>query len=101
MKKEDFNQLTQNARSANLLQYFQSSGYTAERKGAEYYIKEFPGLCIKPDTNQWYHHYTGQGATNNSIDCLTKVLGKDFRQAVFELTGQDISHSRAADYPKQ
>ena len=56
MKKEDFNALVQGARESDLLQYFQSSGYTIERKGREYYVKEFPGLCIKPETKQWYHH---------------------------------------------
>lgn len=95
MEQSEFKELTRQARQASLLEYFQKSGYTVERKGSEYYIKEFPGLCIKPETNQWYHHYTGQGSTNNSIDCLTKVIGIDFKQAVLELTGQDITHSHS------
>lgn len=98
MNNEEFKQLTETARSASLLDYFRSSGYTVEKKGSEFYIKEFSGLCIKPETNQWFHHYSGQGATNNSIDCLVKVLGRDFKQAVYELTGQDVTSVRSSDH---
>ena len=101
MKKEDFNALVQGARESDLLQYFQSSGYTIERKGREYYVKEFPGLCIKPETHQWYHHYSATGRTNNAVDCLTLVMGLDFKQAMYELTGQDVTARRTADYPKK
>ena len=100
MKKDEFAQLTQMAREADLLSYFQQSGYTLEKHGGNYYVKEFPGLCIKPDTNQWYHHYTNVGRTNNSLDCLTLVVGRDFKQAIYELTGQDVTAKRSADFPK-
>ena len=101
MKKEDFSQLVQSAREADLLNYFQNSGYSIDKKGSNYYVNEFPGLCIKPDTNQWYHHYTNVGRTNNSLDCLTLVLGRNFNQAVYELTGQDITSFRSSDFPKK
>lgn len=101
MKKDDFAQLTKMAREADLLSYFQQSGYTMEKHGGNYYVKEFPGLCIKPETNQWYHHYTNVGRTNNSLDCLTLVLGRDFKQAIYELTGQDVTQKRAAEFPKK
>lgn len=101
MKKEEFSQLIESARNADLLQYFQSSGYTVEKKSNNYYIKEFPGLCIKPEQNQWYNHYTNVGRTGNSIDCLTIVLGRSFNQAVYELTGQDITLKRTVDFPKK
>lgn len=100
MKKLDFERLAQEARQASLLEYFQRSGYTVKRQGSEYYVTDIPGLCIKPDTNQWFHHYTGQGSTNNSVNCLVWVLGKDFRQAVYELTGQDITHARSDEFPR-
>ena len=100
MKKDDFSTLTQMAREADLLQYFQQSGYTLNKHGSNYYVKEFPGLCIKPDTNQWYHHYTNVGRTNNSLDCLTIVVGRDFKQAIYELTGQDVTAKRSAEFPK-
>lgn len=97
MNNEEFKQLTEAARSASLLDYFRSSGYTVQRKGTEYYVKEIAGLCINPDKNFWYHHYTGEGGSS-SIDCLTKVLGRDFKQAVFELTGQDVTAARSYEH---
>ena len=101
MKKEEFDRLVQEAREADLLDFFQKSGYTVKKSGSNYYINEFPGLCIKPETGQWYHHYTNVGRTRNAVDCLTSVLGYNFNQAVYELTGQDISTMRASDYPKK
>ena len=100
MRQEEYKALVQAARETDLVAYFQRNGFTVERKGSEYYVKEYPSLCIKPSTNQWYFHYTREGATNNSINCLTKVLGMDFNQAVFSLTGQDITMLRSADFPK-
>ena len=38
MKKEDFDALVQGAREGDLVQYFQRSGYSVERKGREYYV---------------------------------------------------------------
>lgn len=101
MKKEDFEVLIQQARRADLLDYFQKSGYTVRKHGGEYYVEEFPSLCIKAETNAWFFHYSSKGATNNSIDCLVHVLDKDFRQAVFELTGQDVSLARSSSYPQE
>lgn len=100
MKKEDFDKLVQTAREADLLDYFEKSGYTIKKHQCEYYIEEFPGLCINPDKKQWYSHYDGIGRTNNSVDCLTLVLGESFNQAVYELTGNDISAMHSYDYPK-
>lgn len=100
MKKEEFQQLVQTARSADLVQYFQSSGYAVEKKGSNFYVKDLPGLCIKPDTQQWYHHYTNVGRTGNAIDCLTLVVGMEFKQAVYALTGQDVTEKLAKDFPR-
>lgn len=100
MEKTDFDALAKQARETSLLEYFQRSGYPVQQHGSEYYVTSIPGLCIKPDTNQWFHHYTQQGSTNNSVNCLVWILGKDFRQAVYELTGRDVTHSRSADFPK-
>ena len=96
MEKEKFQELVAIAREADILSYFRESGYDIERKGENYYVKDFPGLCINPNKNQWYHHYTNVGRTNNSIDCLTLVMNKDFKEAVYELTGRDIQHYKAA-----
>lgn len=101
MKNEEFNELVQKARSADLVEYFRSSGYKVEQHGVNFYVKDFPGLCIRQDNNQWYNHYTNEGRTNNSVDCLTAVCGRDFRQAVYELTGEDVSLKRSSDYPSE
>jgi len=86
---KNFDELVQSARAANLADYFVKSGYTTKRHGMELYIKEYPGLCVNTRTNAWYSHYESVGG-KNSIDCLTKICGRDFKQAVLELTGQDI-----------
>jgi len=100
MNKREKQELVQKAREANLLDYFRQSGYKVKREGSEYYVTDIPGLCIKPDTNQWYHHYTKYGSTNNSINCLVYIVGMDFNQAVYELTGKDLSQMRSYDYPR-
>lgn len=97
MEKNEFSELINQARSTDLLNYFQSSGYKIEQHCNNYYIKEFPGLCIKPEKNQWYNHYTNEGRTNNSVDCLTNICGRTFNQAVFELTGKDISNIKSSE----
>ncbi|MDR2589791.1 MAG: DUF3991 and toprim domain-containing protein, partial [Oscillospiraceae bacterium] len=77
--------LIEQARSADLVSYFRSSGYTLEeREHDEVYIKEFPGLCIH-QSGQWYAHYSGFGG-GNAVNCLVEVLGFDFSTAVEELT---------------
>jgi len=101
MKKDDFQILVQQAREKNILDYFQESGYSIEKKSSNYYVTEIAGLCLKPESNQWYYHYENIGRTNNSIDCLTKVLNMDFNQAVYELTGKDLSHFKAEELPKK
>ena len=101
MNKEYYTALIQKARSADLVDYFISSGYKVEQHGVNYYVKDFPGLCIRKDNNQWYNHYTNEGRTNNSVDCLTLVCGRDFNQAVYELTGEDISVKRSSEYPAE
>ena len=98
MENTDFNTLVNKARHADLLEYFRSSGYQIEQHGVNFYVKDYPGLCIRPDNNQWYNHYTNEGRTNNSLDCLTNVCGRDFTQAVFELTGEDISIKRSSEF---
>lgn len=101
MEKEDFEKLVQDARKADLLDYFIKSGYKIEKHQDNYYVKDFPGLCIKQENNQWYHHYTNEGRTQNSIDCLTLVCGRTFKQAVMELTGQDIGNNSVGTYHQE
>lgn len=101
MKKDDYEELIKEAREKNILDYFRESGYNIEKKSNNYYVTEITGLCIKEDKNQWFYHYENIGRTNNSIDCLTNVLKMDFNQAVYELTGKDLSHFRANEFPEK
>lgn len=40
MKQEEYRTLVQAAREADLVDYFRRNGFTVERKGSEYYVKE-------------------------------------------------------------
>jgi hypothetical protein len=93
------NDLIESARGASLVDYFLKNGYTLEKHGNEQYVKEINGLCVNDNTHSWYHHYTNQGG-HNSIDCLTKVLKQNFKNAVAELTGDDLSYSKIVNSAK-
>lgn len=84
--------MTENARNANLAEYFRTSGYSTKKHGNELYVEEVPGFCVNVSTNSWYSHYEGFGG-NNPIDCLTKVFKKDFVTAVTELSGRAAGFS--------
>jgi len=96
----DFKTLTQAAREADLAEFFRTSGYTLKLNGANIFIEEFPGLCVKQSTNQWYSFYSNIGRTNNSIDCLVDICGMDFKQAVHALMGQDVTKTPTQSYVK-
>lgn len=98
MKDDDFEALVKEAREADLLKYLSDSGYKLERHGAEYYVKDVPGLCVNPEKKTWYNHYTNTGRTNNALDCLTEVLDVPFGQAVYELTGRDITRKSPQEF---
>lgn len=103
MQKEERQRLIQEAKLTSLTEYFRQSGYKLRQYGHEVYVDGLSGhqLCINSATNQWCDHYVeGSGATNNAVECLIQVLDKTFEQAVFELTGRDISYSRAEKYPR-
>ncbi len=95
MKEQEFDELLEQARHADLADYFRTSGYTLKKISGEIYINEIKGLSIKPETNSWFSHYHQVGRVNNSVDCLTIILDKSFKDAVYELTGQDISRTRS------
>lgn len=82
------------ARNANLAEYFQTHGYDCELKRDELHIKGFGGFNVNVKTNQWYCFAENKGG-NNSINCLKEMLGMDFKTAVKELTGSDISYSHS------
>ncbi|MBR1432716.1 DUF3991 and TOPRIM domain-containing protein [Ruminococcus sp.] len=97
MQDKDFDELVEQARHADLVDYFRTSGYTLKKISGEIYINEIKGLSIKPETNSWFSHYNQVGRVNNSLDCLTLILDKSFKDAVYELTGQDVSRTRTSN----
>lgn len=90
-------ELIEKARTADLADYFRTSGYTLKKICGETYVNEIKGLVINTESNSWFSHYQQVGRVNNSIDCLTLILDKTFKEAVYELTGQDISRTRSSD----
>ena len=97
MQSKDFEELVEQARHADLVDYFKTSGYTLKKISGEIYINEVKGLTINPETNTWFSHYNQIGRINNSLDCLTLILDKSFKDAVYELTGQDVSRTRTSN----
>lgn len=90
MADENINsELIQRARNANLAEYFLKSGYECEQKRNELHVKGYGGLFVNTVTNQWYcfsQSGTNRGG-NNAINCLTDVIGLDFKSAVEQLAG--------------
>ncbi len=82
------------ARNGNLIEWFKNNGYEIKSVGKETHIKGFGGLYIKNDEpNVWNRFSTNQGS-RNAIDCLTYVLGVDFKTALVELSGEKYSYQK-------
>lgn len=80
------------ARGANLAEYFQTHGYDCELRKDELHVKGFGGFYVNVNTNQWTCFSANKGGSN-AINCLTEVLEMDFKTAVRELTGSEISRT--------
>ena len=97
MADENINsELIQRARNANLAEYFLKSGYECEQKKNELHVKGYGGLFVNTVTNQWYcfsQSGTNRGG-NNAINCLTDVIGLDFKSAVEQLSGSRFENQR-------
>lgn len=102
MEKSEFDKLKVEARQADLIQFFQESGYTMKKQGHEYYLQGLEGhtISINPDSKVWYDHYTGDGG-KNAIDCVMHTFDYNFNQAVYALTGRDITTERSSSFPKE
>ena len=82
----------ENARGANLAEYFRSHGYECEQKKDELHIKGYGGFYVNVNTNQWTC-FSGNKAGSNAVNCLTEVLGMDFKTAVKELAVGAVSYT--------
>lgn len=88
--------LIQKARNADLADYFQRSGYECELRKNELHVKGYGGLFVNTQTNKWYCF--SQSSENrgggNPINCLTDVLGIDFKTAVEQLSGGRLIYEK-------
>lgn len=92
-------EMIEQARSANLAEYFKSGGYEFEQRRSEVHVRGYGGLYVNEETNQWYcFSMSGKNGGKNAVNCLTDVIGLDFKTAVSELTGYSIA--RPTNYTK-
>lgn len=83
-----FSEQIEQARQASLADYFQQNGYDVERSRNELHIKGYGGLFVNTDTNEWYcFSQPDKRGGKNAINCLTEIIGLDFKTAVEQLTG--------------
>ncbi len=82
----------ESARGANLAEYFQTHGYECELRRDELHVKGYGGFYVNINTNAWTCFSENKGGTN-AVNCLTEMLGMDFKAAVRELAGGSISYT--------
>lgn len=82
----------ESARGANLAEYFKTHGYECELRRDELHVKGYGGFFVNVNTNQWTCFSENKGGTN-AVNCLTEMLGMDFKTAVRELAGGSISYT--------
>lgn len=82
----------ESARGANLAEYFQTHGYECELRRDELHVKGYGGFYVNVNTNQWTCFSENKGGTN-AVNCLTEMLGMDFKTAVRELAGGSTSYT--------
>lgn len=82
----------ESARGANLAEFFQTYGYECELRRDELHVKGYGGFYVNVNTNTWTCFSENKGGTN-AVNCLTEMLGMDFKIAVRELAGSSISYT--------
>lgn len=90
-------ELIQKARNADLADYFQRSGYECELRKNELHVKGYGGLFVNTQTNEWFC-FSQQGNNRggkNPVNCLTDVLGIDFKTAVEQLSGGRLVYEKS------
>lgn len=89
-------ELIQRARNADLADYFQRSGYDCELRKNELHIKGYGGLYVNTQTNKWFcFSKAGENrGGGNPINCLTDIIGLDFKSAVEQLSGSRLVYER-------
>lgn len=89
-------ELIQKARSADLAAFFQQGGYECELRKNELHVKGYGGLFVNVQTNKWYcfSQESSSRGGSNPINCLTDVLGIDFKTAVEKLSGGRLTYEK-------
>jgi hypothetical protein len=77
----------QQARQADLVEYLRARGYELKREGQNFRVPGHGGLIVR--ANHWRQFSTGEGG--NALDFLVKVMGRDFKTAIQELTGVPVA----------
>ncbi|MGN0657728.1 MAG: DUF3991 domain-containing protein [Ruminiclostridium sp.] len=81
------------ARQTSLADFFIQNGYETERSRGELHVKGYGGLYVNIETNEWYcFSQADKHGGRNAINCLTDIIGMDFKSAVEALTGESLSH---------
>ncbi len=88
----EWNEQVEAARSANLAEYFRNGGYECELRRDELHVKGYGGLFVNINTGGWYCFSENKGGSN-AVNCLTEMLGMDFKTAVRELTGNSGTYT--------
>lgn len=85
------------SRQADLKSYFEQRGYELHREGnkGHHRVVGHQGLIIKG--NMFYQFSTEE--KGNSVDCLVKVFGMSFKDAVAELAGQPVTQINKSELP--
>lgn len=99
-------EMIEQARGANLAEYFKSGGYEFEQRRSEVHVRGYGGLYVNEETNQWYcFSMSGRNGGKNAVNCLTDVIGLDFKTAVSELVGysltRPIDRTKSYEPPKK
>ena len=90
--------LIEKARQASLADFFTQNGFETERIRNELHVKGYGGLYVNTETNEWYcFSQAEKHGGRNAINCLTDIIGMDFKSAVEALSGANMTYM---DYHK-
>lgn len=79
------------ARQASLADFFTQNGFETERIRNELHVKGYGGLYVNTETNEWYcFSQADKHGGRNAINCLTNIIGMDFKSAVEALSGEKL-----------
>lgn len=84
------------AKNVNLVEFLKQRGYSLDKKGKEFCLKEHDSLCINPNNNCWHWHSRNIGG-GNAIDFLRTYENMDFVSAVQNLCGENIQPIQATN----